>query len=369
MLEPMDLCERVRELAAEGGDLTAMRARLDRVLRASVPYDIAAISTVDPATLLWTSCFLSGQPAGDGRDRENVLYELEFTGADLNGYRDLANDGRLVGRLHQTTGGDLTRAKRWEPLLSRLSCVDEMRVILRSGAMTWGTLTLYRTGGSRPFSDRDEATVRAALTAIADLFRLTMLRAALASPGGVERPPGLLLVTARGEIESVTDDGRAWLAALDDRGRLPSVVRSIAVAAATGNGLARAALPARDHHWVVLHGSPMPGGDPPAIAIIIEGARPVVVSEVIAGAYGLTPREREVIGLAAQGRSTRQMATVLGISPFTAQDHLKAVFTKTGVRTRAELVATLYVQQYEPRRASASQPSPYGWYLDDQIPA
>lgn len=38
--------------------------------------------------------------------------ELEFTGTDLNGYRDLAGGGRLVGRLHQTTGGDLTRAKR-----------------------------------------------------------------------------------------------------------------------------------------------------------------------------------------------------------------------------------------------------------------
>ncbi|WP_018505614.1 helix-turn-helix transcriptional regulator [Parafrankia discariae] len=90
---------------------------------------------------------------------------------------------------------------------------------------------------------------------------------------------------------------------------------------------------------------------------------------MIADAYGLTPREREVVGLAAQGGSTRQTATALGISPFTAQDHLKAVFAKTGVRTRAELVAALYVQQYEPRRANVSQPSPYGWYPDDQIPA
>ncbi|CAI7980066.1 hypothetical protein FRAHR75_720040 [Frankia sp. Hr75.2] len=51
----MNLCERVQALAAEGADLTAVRGRLDRILRASAPYDIAAISTVDPAAMLWTS--------------------------------------------------------------------------------------------------------------------------------------------------------------------------------------------------------------------------------------------------------------------------------------------------------------------------
>jgi DNA-binding CsgD family transcriptional regulator len=83
------------------------------------------------------------------------------------------------------------------------------------------------------------------------------------------------------------------------------------------------------------------------------------------GAYGLTPREREITALAAQGRSTKQIASALGISPFTVQDHLKAVFGKVGVQSRAELVAALYVRHYEPRRAAGSTPGPYGWYLDD----
>ena len=83
------------------------------------------------------------------------------------------------------------------------------------------------------------------------------------------------------------------------------------------------------------------------------------------GAYGLTPREREVTSFAAQGRSTKQIASALGISPFTVQDHLKAVFAKVGVQSRAELVAALYVRHYEPRRTAGSTPGPYGWYLDD----
>jgi hypothetical protein len=40
------------------------------------------------------------------------------------------------------------------------------------------------------------------------------------------------------------------------------------------------------------------------------------------------------------------------------------VFAKVGVQSRAELVATLYVQHYAPRRAAGATPSPYGWYLD-----
>ena len=123
---------------------------------------------------------------------------------------------------------------------------------------------------------------------------------------------------------------------------------------------------------MVLHASSLKdeggqGGE--QVAVIIEGARPIALSEVIAGAYGLTPREREITQLLAQGRTTKQMASVLRISSFTVQDHVKAVFAKTGSQTRGELVAMIFSQQYEPRRAAGLTPGPYGWYLDDQLPA
>ncbi len=47
--------------------------------------------------------------------------------------------------------------------------------------------------------------------------------------------------------------------------------------------------------------------------------------------------------------------------------HLKAVFAKVGVQSRAELVATLYVRHYEPHRGTT--PSPYGYYLGDNVAA
>ena len=58
--------------------------------------------------------------------------------------------------------------------------------------------------------------------------------------------------------------------------------------------------------------------------------------------YGLTNREREVTRLVARGLSTRTIAARLYLSPWTVQDHLKAIFGKVGVRSRGELVARLY---------------------------
>jgi DNA-binding CsgD family transcriptional regulator len=363
----MDLRDDIHRLAAGGGDLTTVRIELDRLLRRAVHHDLAAISTLDPATNLWTSCFVSGLPADGGRDRERILFDLEFQGDDVNSYASLAQAPRPLARLHATLDGDLSRARRYGLLLEGLGCTDEMRVMLRSGEACWGSLTLYRRGGP-PFSAADEQCVAHAVSAMADLFRLTLLRAALAAPTADDRPPGLLLVAADGTVRATSDAARSWLDAIDDRGRTPSAITALVSAVRAGDGLARAALPAPGGRWIVLHGSSMADGTD-EVAVIIEGARPAELAEVIAGAYGFTAREREVSALVAQGRSTKQVAHVLGLSPFTVQDHLKAVFTKVGVQSRGELVATLYARHYEPRSDQGATPGPYGWYLDDNVTA
>jgi DNA-binding CsgD family transcriptional regulator len=55
----------------------------------------------------------------------------------------------------------------------------------------------------------------------------------------------------------------------------------------------------------------------------------------------LSPRERELAELVAQGLSDKEMAQTLGISRWTVASHLRRVYSKLGVRTRAEMVAHL----------------------------
>ncbi len=56
-------------------------------------------------------------------------------------------------------------------------------------------------------------------------------------------------------------------------------------------------------------------------------------------ALGLTPREREVLALIAAGRTNRQVAEALFISPKTATAHVSSILGKLGAHTRVEAAA------------------------------
>jgi DNA-binding NarL/FixJ family response regulator len=51
----------------------------------------------------------------------------------------------------------------------------------------------------------------------------------------------------------------------------------------------------------------------------------------------LTPRERDVVGLVAQGNGTARLAARLGINEKTVRNHLVSIYAKLGVADRLEL--------------------------------
>ena len=55
-----------------------------------------------------------------------------------------------------------------------------------------------------------------------------------------------------------------------------------------------------------------------------------------AAQLGLTPREAEVLALVAAGRSNRQIAQALFISPKTVGVHVSIILAKLGVTGRVE---------------------------------
>jgi DNA-binding CsgD family transcriptional regulator len=72
--------------------------------------------------------------------------------------------------------------------------------------------------------------------------------------------------------------------------------------------------------------------------LLLEG-QPTRRDPARLAALGLSPRESEVLGGVAEGRTTREIAATLGLSPRTVQTYLERVFAKLGVETRAAAVA------------------------------
>lgn len=60
---------------------------------------------------------------------------------------------------------------------------------------------------------------------------------------------------------------------------------------------------------------------------------------LIAGMAALSPRQREILTLVAAGRTSKEIASTLGISESTVNWHLSNAFTRLGASSRAEAVA------------------------------
>ena len=105
-------------------------------------------------------------------------------------------------------------------------------------------------------------------------------------------------------------------------------------------------LRARSGRWLTLHASltePAPER-PSETVVVIAASKPEEVAWLDIASYGLTPREEEIVKLVARGRSTRQISVALFISEHTVQNHLRSVFEKVGIRSRRELIQSLFLE-------------------------
>lgn len=86
-----------------------------------------------------------------------------------------------------------------------------------------------------------------------------------------------------------------------------------------------------------------------AIAYIATGrtVMPAGWQRVLAGAaykpLGLSPRQRQILALIAQGRGNEEIAAELELSPNTVKFHIRALYSRLGVRNRVE-AANQYAQ-------------------------
>jgi DNA-binding CsgD family transcriptional regulator len=91
--------------------------------------------------------------------------------------------------------------------------------------------------------------------------------------------------------------------------------------------------------------------NPPGATTVAVTLAPTTVRELEPlqlALHDLTAREREVAQLLTRGATNNDIARALWISRHTVKDHVKAVYAKLGVVSRAELSAKLFHEQIAP---------------------
>ncbi len=361
--------ERIAVLAGRGMDLVTFWRECTEALTPAVPHYLGPCwFTLDPASLLVTSHFQEGL--------EEIPHEWlaqEYFADDFNKMADVARTARGVATLHEATGGDPSRSPRYRQVLVPYGGDQEMIAGLRTtSGEVWGALGLYREQGAPMFDAADLDFVRAVAPSLAEGARKALLLGEARDPDD-PHGPGLIVLTESWEVESMTAGVEQWLDELPDgdwgQGQLPSAVAAVAgQALRTAQGVdapgqvAFARVMTRGGRWLVLHGAALVADGSRRAAVIIEPAHPARLMPLLMAAYQLTERERDITRLVLQGNSTTEIAESLFISPHTVQHHLKSVFSKTGVRSRRDLVGKVFFAHYEPRmrdnerRAVAGQP-------------
>ena len=335
--------ERLETLAQADLDSEGTRREAIAALRPAVGFERWCWPLTDPASALSTSGIAEFDLWAE-LPRIAILHEH----GDITSRPSLVLGERASITLSAATTGDLARSMRWRECLRPHGVGDELMTVCRGRHGCWGSIELMRDSDDPPFTDDDAEFLGELAPMLAAIIR-NSLRDGGPAPHAHDRslPPATLIVDAELRPTSWTPAFRAWLGELPTGPEvLPPAVYELGTRVLTppeaANGLpASVRVRTRSGRWAMLEGAPLEGADRGNVAITIRGATTDEVFDLLAKAYDLTRRERQLVALMLDGLATKQLAAALCISPHTVQDHLKAIFAKTNLRSRRELVSHL----------------------------
>jgi DNA-binding CsgD family transcriptional regulator len=189
----------------------------------------------------------------------------------------------------------LAEAARWDGRLpdGRAAVADGLEALAGAELPYW-TIQLCRTG--------------------------LAVEAAAAGPGRGRR--------SGGEYQAIRERAAGLLDRIRSASSAPDVALTPALAASVLTAEARRARIALP-----------PPGLPPDQSVAGQGSEP---GRRVNDELGLTPREREALTLIAEGRTDRQIAEALFISPRTAAMHVSSILAKLGVANRGGAAAVAH---------------------------
>ena len=357
--------QEIIHLAGRGLDWVSFSSEATHVIERVVPFQRSCWHTVDPGTVLFTGS-LNRNVGCSG----TWLAEHEYVVEDVNKWWFLARSGRRAGATSLATHGDLSRSARHRSHAS-YGIGDELRGSLVVDGTYWGAAGLLRDRDEPWFTHEEVEFVASLSEPLGEGLRRALL-VAISPLEATAIGPGVVVFDEYGACESMSSAAEGWIEQMVEvpRPSAPTESKIVQAVAARARRLregqdplelsARSRVRTRSGSWLLLYGTRLAGEARGRTAVIIQPAMPTEVAPLIALAYGLTEREIEITRFCIQGHSTKEMAHVLQVSPYTVQDHLKAVFAKTGARSRGELVGQVFLEHFVTRWEPVPD-CPPGW--------
>ena len=336
--------DRLVALGRDHEDERPLRIALIEEIRRLVSFDAYAWLLTDPETEVG-SAPLADVPALPDLPR---LIRAKYLTTD-NRWNTL--DG-TEATLREATAGASGVSGAWRDVLSTLGVDDVASLVFRDQYGCWGWLDLWRMGDARPFSAGEKAVLAAIATPVTAILRRCQGRTFEKPTSLPERSgPVVLVLSSHLEVRAQTPDTERYLRALippDGDGRpIPAgaynvAAQLLAVEAGVDHHQPSARVHLTGGGWMTLRAArvraPRPT-DEEDIAVTIEPTSPAERLTLFARSHALSPRETELLERLAQGVDTRTLAQDLFVSEHTVQDHLKAIFAKTGARNRRTLLS------------------------------
>ena len=286
----------------------------------------------DPATgALVDGAEIGGAP---GSLEESLVYE--YRRPDVNRFVDLMDRRENVAAISTATGNRPSASARFREMIAPTGTADELRVVFSDAYGMWMSLVVFT---QRQMTQADLRFVSDVVPAATSAMRLVTARS-LDGPGVPADPddgaaPSVLLLNGADRIVSADAVARKRLALLPGPGgdQAPGVMSFLAARARWDRsaGAATARMRGLDGRWFTIDVSVLDDAASGTVAAVVQPAPSELVLDSVLRALGLTAREREVAALLAQGRPPKSIAAMLSLSPWTVQDHVKAVYAKTGV--------------------------------------
>jgi DNA-binding CsgD family transcriptional regulator len=357
-MDAQRLAGEIERIGARALPYTELHRQITDRLRPTMRIDAACWHGLDPDNVLLTTADPVELMANGFLTPETEMIAAgavlasEYQRDDVNTFASLAGRRRPSAILSETTRGRPERSARYQEFLAPFGLPFELRTALVTKGRAWGGVIFHRTADSGDFTPADAELMGKLSRPIAEALR-NSLRFDAARRAG-PRAPGLLVLGPGDEIELQTPGTDELLDLLRDRDPVArGMPRQVLIAAVqTRAAVADGRRPEPLHvptaaGWVTLYGS-VPSGAPGRVAVAIQATPEDQAALLRLEAFGLSAREREVATLIAQDLDTATIAERLFISPWTVQDHCKAIFEKTGTGSRRELRALVFFHDHLP---------------------